>query len=275
MKQLLFFYYLYLLLASSLFCSAGSISGDTLKYNSTLQKKLKYDVILLGGQSNMLGVGQVTDLENVSLPHNITYLNYGLCSRQLSHPEWFGPEVGLSEVLAERLPNRNFLLVKYAIGGSSLYDWAPDYDPDKAKITSHPEFGNMFGYFFSIIDSLSELYDLNILAVLWMQGEEDSKKKETAKKYYPNFKRLIKAFRQKLDKPELPVIFGEVNPATERFSAVKEVQAAQVKAAKKIKFAYLIKTGDISKKADKVHYDSRGLLLLGERFGNCLVSVVR
>ncbi len=273
MKQFLFFNYLCLLLAASLFCPAENINGDTLKYNNTLQKNLKYDVILLGGQSNMLGVGLVSDLEDKYLPDNITYLNYGLCSEQLRHPDWFGPEVGLSRILSEKSPNRNLLLIKYAIGGSSLYDWAPDYDPEKAKITSHPEFGNMFGHYFSIIDSLSEFYNLNFVAVLWMQGEEDSKKPETAKGYYSNFKKLIRAFRRKTDNRELPFIFGEVNPATDRFPFVKIVQAAQLKAVKKIKFVNLIKTGDISKKADKVHYDSGGLLILGERFGNCLIRV--
>ena len=273
MKQFSFFCSLCFLLALWICCPAEIINGDTLKYNSALQKNLKYDVILLGGQSNMLGVGLVSELEDKYLPDNITYLNYGLCSRQLRHPDWFGPEVGLSRVLAEKFPTRNFLLVKYAIGGSSLYDWAPDYEPEKAKITSHPEFGNMFGHYFSIIDSLSGLYELNVAAILWMQGEADSKKYETAKEYYSNFNKLIRAFRRKTDNPELPFIFGEVNPATDRFPFVKIVQAAQLKAAKKIKFVYLIKTGDISKKADKVHYDSSGQLILGERFGNCLIRL--
>ena len=265
---------LFLFLTIQLNASNEDISQDTLKYMNKLDYNIKYDVILLGGQSNMLGVGRVAELEDIYLPANITYLNYGLCSRLLKHPDWFGPEVGLSRVLKKEFPERNFLLIKYAIGGSSLYDWSPNYDPDKSKLTSHPEFGNLFDSFINEVDSLSQIYNFNIIGMLLMQGEEDSKKTEVAEKYLTNFMNLINSFREEVNTPNLPFIFGAINPPLSKFPAANQVRAAQIQVLQEIKDTYIIETSDLSK-SDSVHYDAEGLLKLGSRFGECLVKIIQ
>lgn len=269
----LIFTILFSFLTIQLYSSSEAISKDTLKYINKLDENIKYDVILLGGQSNMLGVGHVAELDDVYLPTNVTYLNYGLCSNLLEHPYWFGPEVGLARVLKKKFPERNFLLIKYAIGGSSLYDWSPNYDPDKSKLTSHPEFGNLFDSFINRVDSLSQIYNFNIIGMLWMQGEEDSKKTEVAEKYLTNFMSLINSFREEVNTPNLPFIFGAINPPISKFPAANQVRAAQIRVLHEIKDTYIIETSDLSKR-DSVHYDTEGLLKLGARFGECLVKLI-
>ena len=69
-------------------------------------------------------------------------------------PTAFGPEVGVFKVLGEEFPDLSFIIIKYAIGGSSLLDWAPNYDAERVKITGHPEHGNLFRNLMTGVDSI-------------------------------------------------------------------------------------------------------------------------
>lgn len=245
-----------------------------LNYSSKIDKGKTYKVVLLAGQSNMVGVGKVSELDNKSLPENIVYFNFGMNPDFSSSPNSFGPEVGVSEQLEKHFPDTNFILIKYAIGGSSQLDWALEYDPEKAKITGFPQFGNMYDTYQQKIDSIITGLDAEIVALLWMQGERDARVSESGVNYFENFSKLIKAFRKDAGNDNLPVIFGEINPRIELYPALDTVRSAQLKVAQEVKNVYLIETDDLSKWDDHVHYDTRGQLELGKRMGEKLIEVL-
>lgn len=235
----------------------------------------KYYVILMGGQSNMAGMGKVAELKDRAVPANVKFFAYGPGTGGASNRQRFGPEVGLWQALHRQFPDTHFLIIKYAIGGSSMLDWAPQYDAEKAKITGHARFGNMFEAMFSKVDSLTRVYDSEMLAFLWMQGERDAKVPAAGKDYYPHFRSLIEAVRQRVQAPQLPVLFGAVNPPAADYPALPQVRRAQADIAAQVKNAWLIDTEGLPKLSDNLHYNSQGQLTLGERYARQVAMLLK
>lgn len=151
-------------------------------------KSQDVDVILLSGQSNMVGVSERSDLKEVcgeDVYDELVkgYDNIEMCV-QIHSPEsafipftkytlglgtqsdqYFGLEVGICKTLNEYLPNKKIFLIKCAIGGSSIYDhWQKDcyiYQLFEKTIQKSLDY----------IKSLN--YNPKIKAICWMQGESD------------------------------------------------------------------------------------------------------
>ncbi len=238
------------------------------------EKKQKQYVILMGGQSNMVGSGQIADLDTVDIPSHIEYINRGMRGNFSQDSANFGPEVGLSQVLHQHFPDSNFMLVKYAIGGASLLDWAPDYDSTRATITGNAHFGAMYDSLWKYVDQAITSTDktTEIVTLLWMQGERDARIPEAGIDYYPHFKTFIERIRQDANRPYLPIIFGLANPDPARYAAVDTVQAAQRRVAHETDNVWIINTSDLGKWNDDVHYNSAGQLELGQLFGEAIVK---
>jgi len=233
-------------------------------------------VILMGGQSNMVGAGKIDDIDNSSLPDNIKYYNYGMTPGfNVVSTDQFGPEIGLSQVLSAKYPDKEFILIKYAIGGASMLNWSPDYDLIKAKVTGTPElFGNMYKAFNYKTDSILRDVKHEKVALLWLQGERDARIPEAGVDYYANFKNLIESIRIDSKNTDLPILFGKINPPVERYSALDTVRKAQEMIISNEANTFLIETDDLEKWDDEVHYSSKGQLELGRRFGEQLVMII-
>ncbi|MEL6250430.1 MAG: sialate O-acetylesterase [Bacteroidota bacterium] len=239
----------------------GYVRGDTVK--SPSPRPL---MVLMGGQSNMVGQG-IPQAEE-SYPLYLSYFNYGQNGKGEIITDKFGPERSLKDELMSYKPvrHRQVFLLKYAIGGSSLLDWTPEYSKEKAKITGNERFGNMFETFFQYIDTIRKEYDPEIKALLWMQGERDARIPEAGKDYYVNFKKFIEEFRKRLGDENLPIIFARVNPPIERYPALEIVNEAQKRIANEMDAVYMIETEGLAKYKDEVHYNSEGQIELGKRF---------
>jgi len=244
-----------------------------IKYSGSISGNKEYKVVLMGGQSNMVGKGKMKDLEKQDFG-NISYFDFGLEPDFTNSVDNFGPEVGVAEALNNEFSNDNFILIKYAIGGSSLLDWSPNYSKEKAEITGYPEFGNMYNSLFAKIDSVMPGLNYEIVAFLWMQGERDARIPEAGKDYYNNFKQLIDSLRNDLNKPNLPIIYGKISPPKSRYPALDTVLLAQLKINRDIENTYIIDTDDIETWADSTHYSSNGQLKLGKKFGAKLVEIL-
>lgn len=241
----------------------GYTRGKTVK--SISPKSL---LILMGGQSNMSGLAQKANLLDVKFPKNIDFIDYGLTGNMQRMAERFGPEFGLAVQLNKTHPNQHFTFLKYSVGGASLLDWAPDYSKEKAEITGNAQFGNLYARFFQLIDSLqTQQAEIEPTAILWMQGERDARIPEAGKEYYENFKKLILACRKQIGQPDLPFIFGMVNPPADRYPALETVRNAQRQIAKDLPNIFIIETDDLAKLRDNLHYNTIGQWEMGKRFG--------
>jgi len=241
-----------------------------------LYDNTEYDVILLAGQSNMVGEGNIVDLDKDQhqLPANIDYYNFGR-GYNLNYDLYeFGPEIGLSHKLYSRFPEKNFVLIKYAVDGASLLDWSSEWTSERAAITGNARFGALYQQFLEKIRRITGGKNIKFIALLWMQGETDARIPEVAEAYYENFVKFVENLRRDLDVPNLPILLGKINPPAENFQAVEVVRDAQKRAAKTVKNVWLIETDGISKWDDNFHYSSQGQLELGKRFAHVLEGII-
>ena len=166
-------------------------------------------VIILGGQSNASGCSRDEYLQrNVSAEkyeeyqrgYDNVYINYAVSGYHFSEGfvtcgakqgeggGFFGPELGMAERLNELYPDRTFFIVKYAWGGTNLFEqWL---SPSSGKK------GDMYKEFEVFVNTslkylVSKNYDISIEGMCWMQGESDSGTLNNAKKYEKNLSSFI------------------------------------------------------------------------------------
>lgn len=253
----------------------GDLDNQGILYES-LRDDTEYYVVLLAGQSNMLGLGEVSALDQSEqqLPTNIKYFNFGREGRLNYQPQKFGPELSFARELHASFPDKHFALIKYAIGSSSLLDWSPSWTYEKAQITGHPHYGPLYEDFMEKVRRITDEKNVKFLGLLWMQGEKDASYPEVGREYYDNLSVFLTRLRAEINRPDLPVLLGRVNPPPEEFPAVGMVQSAQEEASQELKNVYLVGTDGLAKLDDNLHYNTQGQLELGRRFAQALQEVI-
>ncbi|MBQ4571602.1 MAG: hypothetical protein IJB21_07885 [Bacilli bacterium] len=176
-------------------------------------------VIILAGQSNASGCSRDDYLrKNVSTDkyleyetgYDNVYINYFASSSNVSNGfvkcstrqgeagGYFGPELGIAERLHDEFPNEMFFIIKWAWGGTNLYDqWLSPSSKGKT--------GKLYKQFIKYVDnSLMYLehknYNIKIEGLCWMQGESDSFSEENAINYKNNLNNFINDIRKKFSK---------------------------------------------------------------------------
>ncbi|MBR6745529.1 MAG: hypothetical protein IKM00_10010, partial [Clostridia bacterium] len=110
----------------------------------------------------------------------------------------FGPELGIAEKLNEMYPDEMFFVIKYAWGGTNLYDqWLSPSGKGKT--------GEQYRSFVSFVQTSIEYlesknYVVEIEGMCWMQGESDSLSEENATDYKVNLSHFIKDIRKKFSR---------------------------------------------------------------------------
>lgn len=267
------------------------------------------DVYLLGGQSNMQGIGKLADLpEDICKPIPNTFifqketfepLVVGTTKTSKRAAE-FGPEIGIALEVANS--ERTVYLIKYAASGMPLHHgwngnkwvggepkqsfrnfypglWSSDKNPGQL-------YQQMVARFRAGLQKLREDGHVPVIqGFAWMQGEQDSKNAESASTYSVSLNRLCARLAEDMQtKRPLCVAYGQVlphEPALPRFTHRVEVreQMAQADAdsghANRIANAKMVSTDGFSLLPDTVHYDAAGQLKLGRELGKAMLALQR
>lgn len=254
------------------------------------------DVYLLGGQSNMQGIGKTKNLDAEQrglLPHakffngkSFVPINIGITKTSARLGE-FGPEVGFSKEMAK--DGKDIYLIKHFASGMPLhYGWNGNKwlggVPTKGRTNFYPGlnasdtnkgklYQKMHKRFSDGIKTLEAAgHTPNIRGFLWMQGEQDSKKSQSASEYAANLKLLRSRICEDFKTPEIPMVFGQVlphTPALARFSHREQIRSQMAAAdsasgeIQAISGASMISTDNFPLLKDTVHYNAKGQLLLG------------
>lgn len=266
------------------------------------------DVYLLGGQSNMQGVGKVKDLPT-EVPKEIPFtffwhnqqfepLILGKTKTSGRNTE-FGPEVGFALRMATA--ERPVYLVKYHASGMPLHHgfdgnrWV-GVEPAPGRRSFYPgghsedlNTGKLYIEMRSAFrQAITNLVNAGMVprirGFVWMQGEQDSKQKISATEYASSLNRLRKRLAEDLAvREDLPIVFGQVlphEPALERFTHRFEIRA-QMSACdwrsgkpESMKNAVMVSTDGFSLESDTVHYDAKGQLQLGFAFAEAMQRVL-
>ena len=177
----------------------------------------------------------------------------------------FGPEIYFGHTIAKDLPMDDLRLVKYAAGGTALYDdWSPALK------------GAQYIYFMhrakTVLASLdAEGVDYELSAMLWLQGESDAHENQ-ADSYEKNLSEFIAHMRSEFKTPAMPFIIARVrNYYGGDTGQAKIVRDAQVKIAESTENVTWFDTDDCSM-LNAGHYDATGLAVIGERFAHAYVA---
>lgn len=232
-------------------------------------KAAHYKVFLLGGQSNMLGRAQSSGLptstvnfqapqEDVLFYHGstLTTLRPGT-GRELSE---FGPEITFGRAIADAMPDDNIALIKYAAGGTALYnDWAPSTGPNYTTFRSTVTSG--------LAAIQAEGHTTEIVGMIWHQGESDALEGQQAS-YQNNLTAFIADIRTRYG-ANLPFAIGEIRRDSAPFDIVAD---AQIAVAATDPYAAFVPANDLSF-FDRFHFDAPSQVILGQRFAAAITNL--
>lgn len=234
---------------------------------STSNVQAKDLIFVLAGQSNMAGQGVASELAPAyrQAPSNVEFYYNGY-KTPLNRFKHFGPEIGFAHEISRLFPHDKIKLIKFAVGGTSLFAWDPIWDANKAHSTRNASAGPLFNKLIKAVNIQFDSSNDKLAGIIWMQGETDAKYTTAAKQYAGNLNRFVSALRAKLSSPNAAFIMGSINPPLELFPSTTIVQQTQKLSTRRIRNLHLVKTDDLAKRNDRLHYNAKGQLELGKRF---------
>ena len=270
--------------------------------------KKTVQVVLLAGQSNMAGAGNYDELDEqnkeriTKVSGRVLMSMSGKPAEPLSYfdnepgekydfTRRFGPELLSGLTLAAKNPDQEYLLIKTAMGGTSLYGaWNPNWSEEKSKEVEAGIAKQQMKLYQLHLDNVKKaLLQLQeqgkaykIIGMMWMQGENDAAKEISADSYKENLEKLIAGYRKEFQVEKMPFIIGQINS---RYGKYKDgpavVRAAMQKVADADKYVGIVNTStdsswsDYPKHTDNVHYNTEGQRRLGIAFANGLLALMK
>jgi hypothetical protein len=224
------------------------------------------NLIVVAGQSNAVGYG--LDAAEVPLDlrgpdpririwNGATFVPMapGTNTGTVRYPQAWGPETGFVRQWRAGHPSGDLFIVKSAKGSTALaegpgQDWAPAS-------------GELFADTSRAVRKAKAALAAagrtpRVVAILWMQGEEDATDSTRAGAYRTNLIRALSAMRLDWGDPSSRLVVGRI---TAGFPYATTVRAAQASAATKAG-AVLVDT-DSYPLQDGIHYAPRGQAQLG------------
>ncbi|NMA59192.1 MAG: sialate O-acetylesterase [Clostridiales bacterium] len=260
-------------------------------------------VILLGGQSNASGVSSVAYLsqkinitryntlstgypdvlinffnENGYNSSNGSFVPTGF--NQGCTEGYFGPELGLAESLSVAYPDETIFIIKYAWGGTNLYNqWlSPSSEGDTGPL--YTAFINFVHTSMSYL--ISQNYNAKIVAMCWMQGESDSDdvNSQTYGTHTTNFVSDLRSeFSQYISENGMLFIDAGISDSVywTNYNTINLAKSAHAKTSPLNVYIDTIKEGlsyktEPEETPDLAHYDSLAGLQLGNLFAEAIIS---
>ncbi len=256
--------------------TAISDTGDT--GDNSNQEPASVDVYLLGGQSNMSGLGEVA-----ALPPSLQVAQDDVWLFSSWQPRWnglvptseygnayFGPEVTFGRALGD-VTDRPVALIKHSVGGTDLaIYWHPGVTEDD------PDMGAGYSTWLTTVRAGLAALEASgevprLAGMIWMQGESDALDLSMAAVYEDNLRNLIARVRQDTGEPALPFALGLID-CIPCGSGRNLVRAAQQLVADEDPTVFALETEDLSMWTDAVHYNGPGMRTLGDRFAEALLG---
>jgi len=257
-------------------------SVSTLKFANLIKSKAIKNgknnelVFILAGQSNMAGYGTTAKLSASykRTPSNVKFYFNGYPAK-MSRFARFGPEVSFAHAISRRFPHKKIKLIKFAVGGTSLFAWDPRWRLGKARMTRNASAGPLFKKLLQTIRTHIKDKNAQLAGVLWMQGETDARYPGAANTYSQNLAQFVSALRRELKSPNLAFFMGEIDPPLKFFPYREIVRKAQRKSSAHIRNSRLISTKGLAKRNDHLHYNTEGQLALGMRFAQAYIQATK
>jgi len=222
-----------------------------------------YKVFLLGGQSNIAGRAEAGGLppELRAVQNDVLLYEGGvLAALDPKADGTFGPEITFGRTIADSLPDENFALIKYGVGGTNLYN---DWDP--ATGGTYAAFRTQVANGLAAIGSGGNTTE--IVGMLWTQGERDAKANRTTAQYQADLVEFIADVRTRYG-AGLPFYLSRLSSLQTNIAPgqLAEIRPAQASVAAADTNTYMIDTDTFGVKNDNLHFNASGQQDLGAAF---------
>jgi hypothetical protein len=202
----------------------------------------------------------------------------------------FGPEISFAKTIQQKQPDAKIGIIKFASGGTGIArssdytDYIPavagfnDKDRNWHPPTDGREPGSLYRGLIANVRGAFQALDREgkswtLCGFIWMQGEHEA---SISRKMADDYERLLADFissvRKDLHTPALPVIIGQVNSHDWIYGDI--ARKAQSEVCKKDSYCRLVQTVDLPRvQGDAAHFTADGMLTLGTRFAEAMISV--
>lgn len=256
--------------------------GDVWSFR-TVSKKLK--VYISSGQSNAVGCSMVTGMPAKFKGFNKNAIIFVRGECRLGNYGWaylrdglgsgygdrdgkgtFGPELLFGCDMAPKDPTQVMAIIKISWGGTNL---GIQWRPPSAGGETGPLYKNWVEAYHEALSKLDPAFELEIAGMIWMQGESDTGDPKMANEYEANLIAFIKDIRTETKCPNMPFVLATISkaPAWDAYGDV--VRAAEANIAKTVPFTATFLTEDYGM-TDPWHYDTPGMVSLGQRFAKAM-----
>jgi hypothetical protein len=163
-------------------------------------------------------------------------------------------------------------IFKYGVAGSNLaYDWGLSGD-------AGPQIFDKMVAKMRLAETAMTTAGLDFewTAVTWMQGESDAARSDYATDYYRNLGYFMKLVRDTLNIENLPFVVGAIADELrlDSYPYREKVMEAQVRRTNADDNAVLVNTADYPMDTDHVHFNSQGVMQLGEDFAEAILEMI-
>lgn len=243
-----------------------------------------YDIVLLWGQSNMVGQNTGADTAAIDttdprirvVPFGGTYAGQVvLAVDPLNHPggaTGVGPGMPFARAYAASVPpNRRVLLVPSAVGGSVFEGLDSGGGTHRWKVSATDDGTNLYKNAIRAAKAAKDLAGPNsrFAAILWHQGESDGINGTAAATYQTDLDALIDAARTDLAVADLPFVVGQ--PLPEFWEANTGISAV-LRATPTRKTRAAFASGPFAmNNGDTLHYSVLGQRVLGRNMYEALL----
>ncbi len=219
-------------------------------------------VFILAGQSNMAGRGLVEATDTISSPRILTINQQGqlILAKEPLHfyePTRTGLDCGLSfgKEMLKYIPSQfKIVIIPVAIGGTKVSQWIND--------STHRSVQLLTNYTEKI--GLAKQYG-TLAGILWHQGESDANE-QNIPTYKTNLIRLFSLFRNIAERPELPIIMGELGYFEPNLINKQKINDQLKELAEQNNWISLVSTKGLKCMADNEHFDANSIRILGKRY---------
>lgn len=222
---------------------------------------------LMIGQSNMAGRGDPEDVkERENEKCFMLKLGRWQILRRPVNPDrgvfsdFFKSGVCLAEGFADHLQKateRNVGMIPCADGGTALSQWMPG-----EVLFDH-----------AVMMAKLAMRSSELTAVLWHQGESDCRSESDVALYKERFIQMVTELRRQLGAPRLPVIIGELHHGLgeNALNWIFENRPERLnrifyEITEELPYCTVVSAKGLTLKEDGLHFDSRSLMALGERY---------
>ncbi|MBM83044.1 MAG: hypothetical protein CMJ78_20990 [Planctomycetaceae bacterium] len=261
-------------------------------------------VFILAGQSNMVGRGNNLELDAGLSKGNDRVLMFEKGKWQPLKPvkkaqkfqeklgltEFsFGPEIAFAHEIAKAWPDERIGIVKFAIGGTSILTWRPDWSKEDAHRVGQARMGSLYKALMSKVAQARKAEEVDFVGVLWLQGGSDMLHFEVAKEYSTHLKALITSIRKDTKVAQLPFLCGSMRRKQDpadlsdlvpkrvkgRYAGAEFVLKAQWDMQSDIKNTRTVILRSIETHPKNVHFNTAGQLEVGKLFAKEFLEMTK